>query len=192
MMATLRAFIAIDLSEEVKAEIGMVLRKLQAVSPVPVKWVSPDNIHLTLKFLGDIQPAQVERVGQFLRTEICQFSSFSLTLTGLGAFPNMNRPRVIWIGIGDQPLLLSLQAVIEKGLERLGFPAEQRSFKPHLTLGRVKDSATVGDLKAIAKRLSEIEPRFLASQQVRFVCLYRSILQPAGPIYEQLFRVLLK
>src|SRR5437660_12146600 len=152
----LRAFIAVQLSDDLKRQIGSVQAELQREVPgsarggkaVKIGWVQPEGIHLTLKFLGDIQEAQVDALREILSKAAASARPFTLEARGLGAFPNPRAPRVIWLGLhgshDDMADLQRLQAAVEDGLAGLGFPKEARAFTPHLTLARIRDRVQAG------------------------------------------------
>jgi 2'-5' RNA ligase len=179
----IRSFIAIDLPGEVRLVLDQVQRELKG-SVTGVRWVQPEGIHLTLKFLGSIPPEQVAVIAAAAGEIVHGEPPLALSVSGLGAFPNARRPRVIWVGIvGEVERLGRLQTRLESALEPLGFPREERSFRPHLTLGRVKDPRRPPDLtRALA------ETTLLAGNpfDVREILLYKSDLRPTGAIYTKL------
>src|SRR5207247_2680230 len=144
------AFIAIQLSDEMKREIGSVQAELKREvsgsgrrgKAVKIGWTQPEGIHLTLKFLGDIQETQVEALREILHRVAAPARPFTLEARGLGAFPNPRAPRVIWLGLhgsnDDMAELQRLQAAVEAGLGGLGFPKDARAFRPHLTVARIR------------------------------------------------------
>jgi len=139
----IRCFIALELSEELKTQICNIQKSFSKLAHGYVKWVAPQSVHLTLKFLGDIQVQTIDRIVSVLSGVAAKTTPFSLGTTNLGVFPNFNRPAVLWIGIdGDIRSLLSLHAGIDTQLEPLGFHKEKRVFSPHLTLARLKETAT--------------------------------------------------
>jgi 2'-5' RNA ligase len=179
----MRSFIAIDLPDEVRLILDQVQMDLKG-SLAGVRWVRPEGIHLTLKFLGSIPPEQVAviaaAVGEVVHGEL----PLALNLSGLGAFPNPRRPRVIWVGIaGEVERLGRLQARLEETLEPLGFPREGRSFRPHLTLGRVKDTHRPPDL---TRALADVTLPAGNPFDVREILVYKSDLRPTGAIYTKL------
>ena len=187
-MDLLRAFIAIEIPARVQDEIQAATASLQnTLGPDLVRWVAPRNLHLTLKFLGDISPASVEILQQMLRTESGQHRPFEIRLEGLGAFPTVHRPRVIWTGLVAPGALDSLQRGIESASARLGYEAEERPFSPHLTLGRVKQNLTTAGLQRVRMALEQTQIGDLGTARVEALHLFRSDLQPGGSIYTRLF-----
>ena len=126
---TIRAFIAIELSVEIKRELEKIESVLKSQNSTPAKWVNPDSIHLTLKFLGDVSPDRVPGISDAINTGVAGTGSFRLRVSGLGVFPNPTRTQVVWAGItGDMDRLSQLQSTIEVETEKLGFPREKRRF----------------------------------------------------------------
>lgn len=187
-MSLLRAFIAVEIPATVQEEIHAAIAGLQkTLGPDLVRWVSARNLHLTLKFLGDISPASVEILQQTLKTEAGQHPPFELRLEGLGAFPNPRRPRVIWIGFAAPPALESLQRGIEAASARLGYEAEERPFSPHLTLGRVKPDLSPAGLQRVRTALEQTQIAGTWTVRIDSVHLFKSDLQPGGSVYTRLF-----
>ena len=180
----IRAFIAIDLPPAFLEAIGSLQDELRH-STKGIRWVRSGNIHLTLKFLGDVSGATLDELGEILASACKGHAPIELSMGSPGGFPNMERPRVIWLGLeGELEKLEALKEEIEKVCRPAGFPREKRSFHPHLTLGRVKDprkaSANLADLLGRTKTASA--GRF----NVNAVHLYKSDLTRDGAIYTKL------
>src|SRR5215216_1553244 len=141
-MSLLRAFIAVEIPLEIRKTVCTATSKLRNEIEALVRWVPIENMHLTLKFLGDVSPSNVDLLSGMLRAEMDLFHCFELRLIGLGSFPSLKRPRVIYVGIQAPAVLESLQRGIESATHRLGYESEERGFSPHLTIGRVKQNAT--------------------------------------------------
>ncbi len=189
-MPNYRLFIAIELP----AEAQMALRNVQRALPkLPaVRWTNPANIHLTLQFLGDYPAARVETLLNALRSAESN-PPFELTLATIGAFPNLKRPRIIWAGVtGDTAALTALHRAVVSATAALGFAAEKRPFKPHLTLGRVKPWARGNDHRAIAAALNGATVGDIATVPVGKFSLIRSQLTREGAIYTPLGSVFLR
>ena len=183
-MTVIRAFIAIELSPEIQRELDRLSSSLrQRLKGMPVRWVAGANIHLTLKFLGNVSPANLDVLQNVLQTETGRHVPFELRVAGLGAFPSTRRPRVIWVGVQAPVELDQLQRGLEEGFTRLGYAPEERGFTPHLTLGRVSRDAKPADLQRIGQVLVEVEVGELGAMQVPAVRLFRSDLQPTGAVY---------
>jgi len=192
-MSLLRAFIAVEISSEVHQAIETKTAPIRAaLNPSLVRWVPADNVHLTLKFLGDISAANVEMLAQMLAVEVSQHRIFELGFGGLGAFPNPKRPRVIWIGIQAPAGLEALQHGIEAAAATLGYPNERRPFSPHLTIGRVKQNVNSASMQKIRIALEETKVGSLGTNQVNAVHLFKSDLNPTGAVYTRLFTAPLK
>ncbi len=140
-MTTIRAFIAIHLPENVRAALGETARTLAGrVPPGAVRWVRPEQMHLTLAFLGDTPMAKLTAVQQAMDAATGNAAPFKLYTAGTGCFPNTRRPRVIWVGLsGEEKRLVELKQGLDAALAPLGWPPEEKPFRAHVTLGRVKD-----------------------------------------------------
>jgi 2'-5' RNA ligase len=181
----MRTFIAVPLPPEVRALLGEMQKTLRSFS-ANVKWTAIPSIHLTLKFLGEIEPASLPRLVELLRAAAASEHPFSLHLHGLGGFPNLHSPRVIWCGLdGELPSLESLQKKVETACVDAGFAPEDRPFHPHLTLGRVRDRTNLQPLLDYIKIGSALEHTFA----VREFNIYQSILRPQGALYSVLERI---
>lgn len=189
MVTVIRAFIAIDLQEPVQKKLERVIFNLSNPATCIVHWVPVQNIHLTLKFLGEISSSNLEVLKKILQSEIVRHKPFEFSVGGLGAFPSLHRPRVIWVGIQAPPDLITLQRAIEAESVRLGYTPEEREFSPHLTLGRVAHNATPQDVQCVADVLAKQEVGELGRVAVNSIALYRSDLQPSGAVYSPLFNV---
>lgn len=176
----MRAFIAVDLDEAIKSELSALIRTA-ARSRAEVRWVKLQGMHLTLKFLGEVNAeSDVPRLEKAIRAAVQGTERFELTLYGTGAFPDLRRPRVLWVGVKPCPPLEFLQVRLESFLEQEGFPREERPFKPHLTLGRVKGRS---GLEAALVELRKHETREFGSMTVSRLSLFESRLKPDGAEY---------
>ena len=183
----LRTFIAIELDETLRIAIGRVQAKFKRqVQPGSVKWVAPDGIHLTLKFLGETPRSRIPDIEAALRAACAGHVPFEFTVEGRGCFPNFRRPRVIWVAVREKGQTLArLQADVEKHVAPLGWPTEDRGFSPHLTLGRVargeREEEKIGQV--VEKSVVEL----IGAQRVTAVSLIQSELRPTGAVYTRLF-----
>jgi 2'-5' RNA ligase len=182
----IRSFIAIELPEETRQMFAAIQEQLKQ-SRAGVRWVKPGSIHLTLKFLGNISPAQVDDIAAAAAQEVRDEPPITLGAAGLGAFPSRRKPRVIWIGMeGEVQRLTRIQARVENALEPLGFVREKRSFQPHLTIGRVKDRRR---LQALIDAMATLDMEPFNSFDADEIILYKSDLRPTGAIYTKLHRM---
>lgn len=185
---SLRCFVAVNLPSAIKEKLGHIQEELRR-SQADVSWVKPQNIHLTLKFLGEIGEKRVERVKEVLAKAVQGIGSFSLGLESLGVFPNLKSPRVVWVGVKETPAaLVELQKAVEDGLAQIGFPKEKRKFSPHFTLGRVRSPR---NLEALKNALAEVKAQRLEEFRVESLELMRSQLSPQGSQYSVLEKFLL-
>jgi 2'-5' RNA ligase len=176
----MRLFIAINVDSALQAPLAAVQATLKTTA-APVSWVKPENLHFTLKFLGEVPETRLPALQETFRSSVAGLHSFTLSLAGLGTFPPRGRPRVVWVGVeqGVEEMKM-LQGRIDETLLPLGFAREARPFQPHLTLGRVRD---VGRLDALLAALRATEIGRVGQMQVRCVDLMRSQLNPAGSVY---------
>lgn len=177
-MATIRAFIAIELPPALKSALGSMTKELEGRVPRgAVRWVQPEQMHLTLRFLGDTNTAQLPAIQATMDAAGAANVPFEMRMQGIGCFPNMKRPRVIWVGLaGQEELLLALVTDLERRLASLGWEPEGKPFRAHLTLGRVKDERTTQGVDWTA----EVPP---LAVPVTAIHLIESQLLPDGPVY---------
>lgn len=183
-MDKLRTFIAIELPAEIKNDLQSIQAFFQNNRCDYVKWVDVPNLHLTLKFLGDIERWQIDPICSAIETAAINVRPFSLHIQEVGAFPNLDRPNILWAGLqGDLKTLSSWQKAIEEYLKPLGFPAESRPFSPHLTLGRLRETATLLERQSLGRQLAAIHPKTGTVMTVSSLNLVHSQLTIKGPIY---------
>ncbi len=183
MSDIIRTFIGFELPENIISAIGSVQEGLKSYG-LKVRWVRPKNIHLTLKFLGDIKVFDIKNVGQVITESVKENGPISLQAKGIGLFPGIKRPRVIWIGLaGQMEPLIGLQKNLDENLERIGFPKENRPFKGHLTLGRIKGKLNP---KTLADAIKEFERFESEVFDLSRIILFKSELTPKGSIYTEL------
>lgn len=187
----MRAFIAIQLSHDLKSQIGELRSQLRRAARDlrGVSWVQPDGIHLTLRFLGEIQESQVEELGRVIMHAAVGVHPFTLKVAGIGAFPSIQRAKVVWLGVYDESgcnALHQLQAAIEQGVVNLGFAPEDRDFSPHLTLARIRERQAALQLTST---LASERDRLVGSMRAESVTLMRSQLRPDAAVYTPLVEV---
>ncbi len=190
--APIRTFIAIDLPTEGKETLADLMSGLRQQSLEGLRWVRPQGVHLTLKFLGDIDPELVPQVDAAIRRAALGVAPFDLSLSGSGVFPNRDAPRVVWVGVdGDLDALRGLQHRVENEIEPLGFPRDRRGFNAHLTLARVRGRLPTTQRRQLTSALDN--PTTVPHFQWRAaeVILVHSTLTPDGAVYRNLATVAL-
>lgn len=192
--AAVRSFVAIDLPSALRDRLGELVARLSSrIPPGTVRWVRPEGIHLTLRFLGELSTGSLTQVRDLLERVSQTHGPFSIRVGGLGCFPTPRRPRVIWVGV-EEPSgrLAGLQQALEAQFERIGYRREGREFSPHLTLGRLRDEIGAAAAQAAGASLS-FEPTLdLGTVHVASVCLFRSDLRPTGAVYTRLAEIALR
>jgi len=191
-MSLVRTFIAVEIPAEIQQKIYRETANFRQRVDFLVRWVPIENMHLTLKFLGDVSPSSMEFLIQMLRNEAENVPRFDIQLTGLSAFPSLRRPRVIFIGIQAPAALDTLQRGIESASRRLGYQSEERPYSAHLTLGRVKQNVGAADQQKIRRTLESTQVDLLGTARVDSVHLYKSELRPTGSVYTRLYSAPLK
>lgn len=187
-MSLMRVFIAIELPQQTLDAIEKQTARLrQAIGSDIIRWVPPQNMHLTLKFIGDIAASHVEFLKQMIMQEAATHSQFEIQIGGLGSFPNSRMPRILWVGLHAPAELASLHKGIEAGASRLGYEKEERPFSPHLTLGRARQNTEPAELTKVRAALDTIQLGNIANTRVDSVHLFKSDLQPGGSVYTKLF-----
>ena len=180
----IRAFLAIDPPEEIFGEIINLQERLKKAIQGDIRWVRPEGIHLTLKFFGYIYESDVANISHVVKNSVAKMKALMLNVRGVGAFPSVTRPRVLWLGIdGDTDALINLQTEIDAGLQGYGFKKEERPFRPHLTLARIKEYK---GLVGLAETVKENEDYIAGSFTVSGLTLFKSDLKPTGAIYTKL------
>jgi 2'-5' RNA ligase len=180
----IRTFVAIELPSQIKAALSQLQSNLRTSKNASVKWVNPEGIHLTLKFLGNIDEAEVPALTKALSEAVRGVAPFSLQLGDPGAFPGNQAPRVVWVGVeGEIELLLTLHNNVDRVLTPLGFPPEKRAFSPHLTLGRVREEASPGERRRLGENVAALKTEAKSSFKVESLSLMRSKLTREGALY---------
>jgi len=192
-MELVRSFIAIELPADVRAGLASIEEKLKVRRHSFVKWADPQSIHLTLKFLGSVSGETIPEIVEAMSLVAQPVSPFTLQIGGTGAFPNWQRPQIVWVGVGgEMGRLTTLQRELEAALSPLGFPPESRPFSPHLTLGRLRERVTPEDRQRFGLWAQSVKFEASLSFEVNAVRLMKSQLAPSGPIYSELASVKLK
>jgi len=186
-MEQIRAFIAVELPDEVKSALARLEDELKSGGRFGVKWVDPYGIHMTLKFLGNIAADRVAEITVAMAEAAAETSPLHLELNGLGVFPNSRKAQVAWVGLGgDVDGLAGLQRRLESGLAELGFPPENRSFQPHLTLARVRSQTPPQERQSFGEMIAGAAFQCDAVIDVDAVSLMKSRLTPQGAIYTRI------
>lgn len=182
-MKKIRAFIAVDIDAGAKENILSIIETLKK-SNTDVKWINENQLHLTLKFLGYIDETLIQTISQALTSISGNFPAFILTFSKIGGFPNINNPKVVWLGIDKgAETLIALNERIEIELEKAGLKKETRKFLPHLTLGRVRTPKNITNL---TKLINETTFQITNKIKIDKLTLYQSTLTPKGAVYTQI------
>jgi 2'-5' RNA ligase len=188
-----RCFIAIGLPDQIKAGLKELQAQLESGGQTQVKWVDPYSIHLTLKFLGGVDVAKITPITAAMEEAVRGVAPFYLKVEGLGAFPNLRRVQVVWVGVGGEvDRLAHLQQRLESSLAQLGFTPENRRFTPHLTLARVRDRASSGEREGLGQIIAATRFEAANSFPVAAVSLVKSQLTREGAIYSRISTAELK
>ena len=184
MTEKIRSFLAIELNENLYRSLEDLVRKLRSPR-YDVRWVSPRNIHLTLRFFGEISSQDIDGVSLAAEKAALAVPPFEVNIIGLGAFPSLRSPRVIWAGIENPDSLVGLEKIISSELSLMAWPPPDKPFRPHITLGRVKSSRGKKELNQILEQYKGVNPGRLF---VDHFSLIKSDLKPSGPAYTPLNR----
>lgn len=180
-MSQIRAFLAIDVDEDLKAKMYRIIKEFKQID-ANIKYVDLQNLHLTLKFFGDIDIEGIDLLSSKISKVVEGFDSFDLKIKGCGAFPNTNRIKVIWLGLENDEIVKELHDELDKEFVRLGFDKDKR-FSSHLTIGRMKSAKGKTKVKSTIEEFDDVE---IGSMSVNSIILKKSTLTPQGPIYEDL------
>jgi len=186
-MEKIRSFIAIELPDELKLGLTQLQTRLKADNQPRIKWVNPNGMHLTLKFLGNIDPTMIDPITEAMTNAAQKIPPFTLDIQQLGVFPSLKRVQVVWLGLGGEIDRLSqLHQFIEANTARLVFTPEQRSFKAHLTLARVSNEASPDERQYFGDIIADTKSEISQSIKVDSIKLIRSQLTREGAIYSQI------
>jgi 2'-5' RNA ligase len=180
---TIRVFIAIEIDSEIKNKLSEYLSKLKRTG-ADVKWVAPENIHLSLKFIGYIEKETLINLNKIINDAVSCIGPFSISIGNIGAFPSLKKPRVIFVCVQERGNnLLKIYEKLDKGVEQLGIKRESKKYVGHITLGRVKSQKNISELKNTLNSGTEC---YFGCEKVTSLSLIQSILTPTGPIYTRL------
>lgn len=181
-MNTSRTFIAFDFPNQVIEKINKLQKSLSGSASLRIRWIKPENIHLTLKFLGEVELVRIQIIEKTLDIIANEIEPFHLNLEGIGAFPNWRLPRIVWIGIEKSEPLLLLAKKIEENLRNLGCQSEAKPFSPHLTIGRVRDNSSFEDSQMLENKC-RIFTGIVDQILITKIHVYKSDLHSFGPVY---------
>ena len=185
----LRTFIALELNSDFHKAIAQIQSDLKKLN-LDMKWVKPEIAHLTLKFLGDVPEKKIEAVVGALKKSLINFKPFAIELTHIGAFPRIEFPQVLWIGLGGEiQAIKSIVAVLENELGEIGFKKEKRDFEAHITIGRLRSKK---NLSLLTNALKNYFVPHSIKQAITHLTLFKSTLTPQGPIYKSLIKIELR
>ncbi|MBQ2636525.1 MAG: RNA 2',3'-cyclic phosphodiesterase [Methanobrevibacter sp.] len=180
-MSQVRAFLAIDLDDDLKPKINKIIKEFKQID-TRIKYVELANLHLTLKFFGDIDTNGLELLEEKIAGVVSEMKPFDIKIKGCGAFPNNNRINVIWVGIEDDAILKDLHDKLDKEFNKLGFDLDKK-FSTHLTIGRMKSAKNKSQVKSTIEEFSDVG---IGEMKVDKISLKKSTLTPSGPIYEDI------
>jgi len=184
MPETIRCFLAVETSEAVRRSLEELVTRLD-LPHFHVRWVQPKNMHLTLRFLGDITERDVFEVSRAAHEAVIDVPPFRVRFRGLGTFPPAGNPRVVWMGLEDERPVVRLEREVSRRLSGSGLPSPDKPFRAHLTLGRVKSQRGIQELKKHLERNRAVETEEMAVERISLV---RSVLRPSGPLHTVLDR----
>ena len=180
-MSQIRAFLAIDLDDDLKPKINKIIREFKQID-ANIKYVDLQNLHFTLKFFGDIDTEGIDVLAERIENVVKDFDSFNIKIKGCGAFPNKNRIKVIWVGLDEDSILKELHDKLDKQFNSVGFDLDKK-FSSHLTIGRMRSAKGKDKVKNTIESFDNVD---IGSMEVTSIVLKKSTLTPAGPIYEDL------
>lgn len=191
MAEPIRTFVAVELDELQKHALRQVQETLKAERGGRyVRWVAPEAIHLTVKFLGGVDADKMPGLQSAIAQACTDIPPFILSLGGIGAFPNTRRPNIVWVGVGGEVKVVTrLAEQIDRACATLGFPSETRPFSPHLTLGRVKRDVRPADQQFVGEMVGNSRVSDLGECHVERVSIMKSDLRPAGSVYTRLYAI---
>ncbi len=187
-MQDVRAFIAIHLPEDVIQQLGNQIAIISELVPQDlIRWVRETNVHITLKFLGNVAAIDLDEITKSIQYTAVRHAAFQFDVASFGCFPDIQSPHTLWIGIREPTgALLRLQSDLEDGLEGFGFSRERRKFNPHLTIGRVKRHIRRNEISDLAQHLVQVKVGNIGTVQVSEIALMRSDLRPTGAVYTRI------
>lgn len=183
----MRTFIALDFSPEIINKITEIINYFKTQTPQrALKWVAPQNLHLTIKFLGEVPENKIEQIKGLINQALRNENAFEIGVDGIGMYPNQHMPRVVWLGIEGSERLKGIHNKLDTTLEKADIPPDKRSFNPHLTIARIRRNTDKETVKEIGKTLSGFNVDSLGRCTINNIILYKSDLTPEGPEYTAL------
>ena len=189
MANTIRSFLAVEIPLSNKEKILKLINSFIEKSDSLIKWVSKDNLYITLKFIGELNTDHISTIQKSLTERLSSVPAFDMHINGLGVFPNSRKPRIFWLGFDQNKNLERIVSSIENCAVNLGYEANDKPFSPHLTIGRARRDISSGDLIAFTKNFQDHKLEVIPDFKVSHVTLFKSELTREGPLYSQLFRV---
>jgi len=186
----IRSFFAIPISPDCKQKIDTIEQELKNFLPSTIRWVTYNNLHVTLKFLGEFDSKLIPKIYKLIKIGLSPIRQFDLTFQNLGVFPNNLKPKVVWVGLVYPIQLLNIFQVIENAAYELGFPKEDRGFSPHVTIGRVNNDASHQAM--IGAKINNLKVGEICLSHADRVVFYQSTLTPGGPVYSELLQLPLR
>ena len=184
----MRIFIAVELPAKSREKIDTIINYFKTQLPnQSLKWVGAENLHVTVKFIGEIPEVALSKVKTIIDEVLNNQPEFSISIEGLGMFPNSNNPRVIWLGITGGDPLVSIHRQLNQSLAQIGVKPDPRPLSPHLTIARVRQGIDRSTLSTIGNTLAEFKVDLLGSIMVDHITLFQSIIKPTGPHYKALY-----
>ena len=189
MAKTIRSFLAVEIPESNKEKILELINPFKEKSDSFIKWVNRDNLHITLKFIGELNTDHISTSQNDLSERLSSIPSFNIQINRLGVFPNSQKPRIFWLGFDQNKNLEQIVSSIENYLVSLGYEADHKPFSPHLTIGRVRRDVPSGNFAEFTKNFKDLKLEVIPDFKVSHVTLFKSDLTRDGPIYSRLFQL---
>jgi 2'-5' RNA ligase len=191
-MSDVRAFIALEMPPDIHQALAAASWQLkQELKDLPLRWVPVDNIHLTIQFIGEVEQKKLQLIKDVMAEKARHVQPFDISLAGMGVFPDMRKPLVLWVGVQSSAQLNQLQEEIHSGLRQRGFDLETRPYTPHLTLARVRRERRGMDLQQLAAAMRAYRPAQTPVEFVNSVALFETKLKAGGTVYNPLARAAL-
>jgi 2'-5' RNA ligase len=186
----MRTFVAIDFSPQIRGKIGEIIEYFKTQTPdYALKWVEPQNLHMTIKFLGEVSEGHLRTIKDVLSDTLEGRSAFEIEVTGMGMYPSTQKPRVIWLGVEGSEPLKDIHQSLDQALQKASIPPDKRGLSPHLTIARVRRNVETLIVQDIGKTLSQFKIDSLGKCTIDRIVLYKSTLTPSGPIYDPLLSI---